>query len=203
MGQCDLSQDYAVDSRFYEYFYLFHSCDSPLFLCAGTRSTTGRYLFLAVLSIIVFYRICRQFTGMLCSPQIAELRILPVDDAIAASIDKGMILFCSYTFSVVMLLALCMELQLGRASFAVLVVVFSTTLIAIIVKGILNSREFVKSRILAASDANRTRNWIVEQFAQFWHVPTLFYFGVVWLILLNDQLSEFNGKMQHSCSVFS
>jgi len=148
-----------------------------------------RYLFLAVLSIIVFYRICRQFTGMLCSPQIAELRILPVNDTIATSIDKGMILFCSYTFSVVMLLALFMELQLGRASFAVLVVVFSTTLIAIIVKGILNSREFVKSRILAVSDANRTRNWIVEQFAQFWHVPTLFYFGVVWLILLNDQLS--------------
>ncbi|MCF6188039.1 MAG: mechanosensitive ion channel family protein [Desulfobulbaceae bacterium] len=159
------------------------------FLLPAHNQEPVRYLFLTILLILVFFRTCRQFSRILCAPQLAELRILPVDDTTAASIHNGIVVFCTYTFSAILILALFMELQLDKSSFAVLVIAASSILIALIIIGILRSRDAVKNRILKQSDVHQTRNWIIEQFAQFWHIPTLLYFIVVWMILLNDQLS--------------
>ena len=148
-----------------------------------------RYFFMAILSTVVFFRVCSQCATILFAPQMSQLRLFSVDDASAVSLYRATVLFCSYTYGVILFLAMLMELQLGRPTLPLLIICTATTLIGLIILGILRIRNTVQKRILAHSDEYETRNWIVEQFARFWHVPTLLYFFIVWLILLNDQLS--------------
>ena len=148
-----------------------------------------RYLFLTVLFIIIFTRSLSQLSKIFCSPESPALRVLPIDDAIAKGIHKTLLLFGTYFFAIIMSLALLLELQLDKNSFAFTVIVFASILILIILSMILRSRAFVRDRILQKSEFNQTRNWVVEQFAAFWHVPTILYFIIIWMVLVGDQLA--------------
>jgi small-conductance mechanosensitive channel len=148
-----------------------------------------RNLFLMLLTVFVFYRILIEVSRILCSPGSSALRVLPVDDATARTVHNAVMLLCTYTFGVIMFLALLMELQLGRTSFRFTVIILAALLIGIIISMILRSRDYVKNRILQTSEMNKTRNWVVEQFAQFWHVPVVLYFAIIGMILVGDQLA--------------
>lgn len=160
-----------------------------------------RYLFLALLLTIIFYRFIDQISRIICAPKISSLRIVPMSDSTAASLHKGFLLLCTYTFAAVMFLALLMELKLAQNSFSIMVIVAVTLLVTMIIVGIIYSRVAVKERILEESDRQQTRNWIIEQFAQFWHVPTILYFVVVWFIMVNSLLS--GGEQEKSSFLLS
>jgi hypothetical protein len=89
-----------------------------------------------------------------------------------------------------MFLALLMELQLSKNNFLFIANAVAALLIIAIIIGILRSRSYVSGRILAQSEKNKTRNWVVEQFAQFWHVPTILYFIIVMAIFIHSQSSN-------------
>lgn len=145
-----------------------------------------RYLFIATLFSIVFYRLFSQVSHIFCSPQSPALRVLPIDDTTAQTVHRGALLICSYTFAAVMFLALFRELGLNKDTLGTTGVVLAGILIAAIIIMILKSRKAVRDHILAKSNLYKTRNWIVEQFAALWHVPAILFFAIIWVIMLAD-----------------
>ena len=139
-------------------------------------------LFLAILFVVVFYRSINQLSLIICAPQLSSLRILSIDDGKAKILHHSALLLCAYTFSAIMLLGLLLDLQLRKPSFTATIIVAATGLIVMIIAMILRSRKYVQNSILEESDRNKNRNWITEQFAQFWHIPAIFYFAVVWMM---------------------
>ncbi len=148
-----------------------------------------RYLFLTILFSIVFYRAMDQLSRIFCAPQFPSLRVFPVDNATAKKIHFVIVAFFTYTFTAVLFLAFCRLLQLQPASLALTIMVLATILIGMIIIIIFRSRIAVRERILKKSDLYKTRNWIVEQFAMFWHVPAILYFAIILIILIGEQLA--------------
>ncbi len=159
------------------------------FLLPASDLAPARYLFLTVLFSIVFYRTMSQLSRIFCAPQFPSLRVLPVDDTTAKSLHFGTVAFCTYTFTTVLFLAFCRLLQLQPTSLALTIMVLATILISMIIIMIYRSRISVRERILEKSDLYKTRNWVVEQFAMFWHVPAILYFTIILIILVGDQLA--------------
>ncbi len=147
------------------------------------------FLFLSLLFIVIFYRMLDLFSRIICAPTLPSLRVLSVDDNVAETLHRSTLFLGTYTFSALMFLGLLLNLQLAQASFSISVIVAATGLIVLIIAMILRSRNAVQQKILEESERNKSRNWITELFAQFWHVPTIFYFAVVWIILVNRELS--------------
>lgn len=149
-----------------------------------------RYLFLAILFSIAFYRVLNQISSILCAPKTPSLRIFHMTDIAATSLHRGILLLCTYTFSSIMFLAFLMEMQLGKSHFIIITNVVAFILISMIVIAVLRSRNSIRKIILEQSEKNKTRNWVVEQFARFWHVPTILYFIMVLAILIHSQSSD-------------
>ncbi len=148
-----------------------------------------RYVFLAFLFVIIFYRLLSQVSQLFCSPHSIALRVLPFDDKTAQSIHNTTMTICTYIFAAIMFITLQRELLLNRTTTQSTVIIVATILIMVLVSLVLRSRNYVKHRILEKSDLNKTRNWVVEQFAQFWHVPAILFFLIIWIVMIGDQLS--------------
>ncbi len=159
------------------------------FMLPVSSHPPAQYLFLSALFTLIFFRLISQLSQVFCSPQSPALRVLPLEDDIAKTVHNGVILFCGFTFSAIMLLALLRELGLPLLSFHTTAIFLASLIILMIFIMIFRSRNYVKNRILEKSEQNKTRNWVVEQFAQFWHIPTLFYFFMIWLIMVGDMLA--------------
>jgi len=159
------------------------------FMLPGTDYSPLRYVFLALLFSILFYRLLAQFSRILSSPGSAALRVLPFDDITATTVHRATLFLCSYIFTAIMFLALQRELGLSKTALHSTVMIIATFLVFVIVLMIMRSRHYVANRILDKSDQNGTRNWVIEQFAQFWHVPTILYVLIIWTIMLGDQLT--------------
>lgn len=159
------------------------------FLTAGADYGPQRYLFLAILFIILFFRLLSQLSRIFCAPQSPSLRVLPLADSTALALHRSILVLFTYTFAVVIMLALFRELQMPMPSLRINVMLSASGLILLVAIGILRIRTSVRNRILARSEKNKTRNWVIEQFAAFWHVPTLLYFIIIWLIMMGDQIN--------------
>lgn len=158
-------------------------------LFTGGDFAPSRYLFLAILITVVFYRCLNQFSRIICSPDSPSLRVIPANNEIAVILHRSILLLCTYTFAIIMVLALLKELEFDRSSFYAFALIVATLLIAMIIYGILRSKIAVREYILKQSETHQTRNWIIEQFAEFWHVPTVLYFIIVWAIGVNELLN--------------
>ncbi len=159
------------------------------FLLPASDLAPARYLFLTIFFSIVFYRAMTEISRIFCAPLFPSLRVLPIDDATAKSVHFSIVAFCTYTFSSILFLAFCRLLQLQPTSLALTTIALATILIALIITMIFRSRTSVRERILEKSDLYKTRNWVIEQFAMFWHIPAILYFTIIWIILVGDQLA--------------
>ncbi len=159
------------------------------FLTPGADYGPKRYLFLAILFLIVFYRLLNQLSRIFCAPQSPSLRILPLDDAKSLSLHRSILILFNYTFTVLITLSLFSELQMPIHSLRINVMFFASGLILLVLTYIIRVRTSVRDSILARSEKNKTRNWVTEQFATFWHVPTILYFIIIWLIMMGDQVN--------------
>ena len=159
------------------------------FLLPFDDRPAAQFFFLTLLFPLIFFRCIREISQILCAPDVPNLRVLPVDDAASRSIHNSLVFLLSYTFTAVFILAMFNELQVSRASLNVLGILFASVLILFIISMILRSRKAVRDHILQQSERNHTKNWIVEQFAQLWHVPVIIYFIIINFIMINEQLA--------------
>ena len=161
------------------------------FLIPASNYPPVRYVFLAILFGIIFLRLLSQISQIFCSPYSAALRVFPIDDKMATTVHKSTILIGTYVFTAILFLALQRELLLPRITMQTTSIIMATILILFLVILIMRSRGHVKNTILAKSDLNKTRNWVVEQFAQFWHVPAILFLLIIWIFMIADQLTGF------------
>ena len=147
-----------------------------------------RFIFLALLFSIVFYRIIRQLSLICCAPQTAKLRLFPMEDRTAQLVHKIILVVCNYIFISLVFLALVRELGISRPSFLYLSNGAATLLIGYIIVTILKNRPLVREQILRQSEINQTRNWVVEQVANYWHIPTIVYFIMTLAILISNRM---------------
>ena len=159
------------------------------FLLPISEISHSRLIFMAIFSVILFHRTLSNILRIFLAPHSEALRVFPLDDKVAQTVQASILFLCSYTFSAITTLALLKELHLDKKSLNMMVMVLATILILLILNMVLRSRHYVKNQILAKSELNQTRNWVVEQFAQFWHIPALFYFIVIWGIMVGDELT--------------
>lgn len=159
------------------------------FLLPDSDYPPMRYVFLGFLFVILFYRLLSQFSNIICSPYSAALRILPIDDKMADMAHKITMAICTYIFAAVVFFATQRELLLNNSTAHATAILFATVLIGFLVAIVIRSRQFVSKSILERCDLNQTRNWVTEQFAQFWHVPTILFFIIIWIVMVGDQLS--------------
>jgi len=151
-------------------------------------SEGGRsYLFLALLFSIVFYRVLNQVSLIICAPETPELRVLSMEDKTAVMVHRAVVFLCSYTAVSVLFLGLAMVLDCSKGNLQFLVNFAASILIGMIILGILKNRRAVKERILEQSERHKTKNWVVEQVAEYWHVPTILYFLMSLLVLISNQ----------------
>ncbi len=148
-----------------------------------------RYTFLAILLIIVFYRLLSQILRIFLSPNSAALRVIPLNDKVAIAIHRACTFLCTYIFTVITFLALLQELNSNVISTDATAMFATVLLILMITYTIMQSRQYVRNHILETSEQNMTRNWIVEQFAQFWHVPTILFFFIIGAIMIEDLMN--------------
>jgi moderate conductance mechanosensitive channel len=153
----------------------------------GSESGGRRYLFLALLFAIIFYRTINQLSLIIAAPKTPELRVLPMLDKTATVMHRAVVLLCSYTFISVLILALLKVLGCSKPNFLFLANFAASVLIGLIILGILKNRAAVRERILKQSEQNKTKNWVVEQVAKYWHVPTILYFLMSLAILISNQ----------------
>jgi len=153
----------------------------------GSESGGIRYLFLALLFSIVFYRVVNRLSLIVSAPKTPELRVFPILDKTAAAMHRAVVILCSYTFISLMFLALLKVLGCSKPNVVFLANVAATALIGLIILGILKNRTAVQERILQQSERNQTKNWVVEQVAKYWHVPTILYFIMSLVILISNQ----------------
>jgi len=159
------------------------------FLLPESDLAPARYFFLTIFFSIVFYRVMDQLSRIVCAPQFPSLRVLPVDDATVKKLHFAIVAFCTFTFMAVLFLAFCRLLYLQPASLALTTMALATFLIGMIIIMTFRSRIAVREHILEKSDLYKTRNWVVEQFAMFWHVPAILYFAIILVILIGEQLA--------------
>jgi len=160
------------------------------FIIPSSDYSPVRYVFLAILFTIIFFRLLSQVSQIFCSPKSEALRVLPIETDVAQTIHKGTMILCSYIFTIIIFIALLIELGLSRISVNSTAMIVATVLISLIVVMIMQGRSYVKNRILEKSDRYKTRNWVVEQFAQFWHVPAILFFIIIWITLLGDLFTD-------------
>jgi small-conductance mechanosensitive channel len=159
------------------------------FLLPKANNPQVNYIFLALLFIVAFKRLITQLSHLFCSPDSNALRVIRIDDTVAMNVHRALVFLLSYTFSAVVFLALLNEMHLQKTSINLTAMALATLLILMLISMVLKSRHYVKGRIIEKSEQNKTRNWVIEQFAQFWHVPTILYLMIIGLIMIADMIT--------------
>lgn len=168
-----------------------YTCAALLFFFLLPKGNNPQlnYIFLALLFGVTFKRLISQFSQLFCSPDSKALRVIIMDDKVAMNLHRGLVFIITFTFSAVIFLALLRVMHLQKTSINFTGMFLATTLIMMLISTVLKTRSYVRRRILDKSEQNKTRNWVVEQFAQFWHVPTILYLMIIGLIMIADMLS--------------
>ena len=151
-----------------------------------------RLLFMAILSIIIFVRLGIFLSQLVCSPNLASLRLLSVSDSTAKKFHTLMLLLFLYVGSAISFLSLASELGMSPLSLVLLNVCAGTILILIVVGIVLQNRQGIAEYILSNESVDPQSGWVMNQFAPLWHVPVLLYLFVVWLLFIFQRILGVN-----------
>ena len=143
-----------------------------------------RYLFMALLFIVVAIRFISVLSQLFFSPGFSSLRLTPISDSTAAR-THGVILFLtSYTVVGVAFLALARELGLQDGSLSLLGILLATVLLLLVAGVVFINRKPVAEAILSGCEEDGEESWVMQMFASLWHVLVLCYLFMVWFFML-------------------
>lgn len=152
-----------------------------------TDSALVQLLFLAVLIAITLIRLLALVSRLIFSPASEQLRLVPVDTAIARNAHQLFTWAAAYMTSAVMLVAVLRRLGVTPETSALIVLVLATTLLLIAAVAVLIYKNKVRDRIMGGSHGQAdTISWGRTQFASLWHLLALAYLFTLWLLLFKD-----------------
>ncbi len=147
-----------------------------------------RYLFLALLVTVVGIRGISTLSQLFCSPEYADVRLLPVSDRAAARIHGSIQFLCSYTIAAVSFIALAKDVGLQVESVSLISILLASFLLVCIALVVFVNRKSVGQAILSGEDDEGAENWLLRVFASIWHVLVLSYILVVWFIMIFQKM---------------
>ncbi|MDH3328801.1 MAG: mechanosensitive ion channel, partial [Desulfobulbaceae bacterium] len=119
---------------------------------------------------------------LVCAPDAAPLRLLPIKDSSALLLHRTTLFFVSYVAFVIMFLAFISQMGMPGDTNILVQIVAGTILIVTLGLFILSRRKTVSAAILSGILIDNEGSWVRIRFASFWHVLALFYLFIVWLV---------------------
>ncbi len=141
-----------------------------------------RMLFLALLVPLAVVRLFFIFSHLVCAPDAALLRLLPIHDSTALFLHRAVLFFVSYVAFVIMFLAFISQMGMPQDTSILVQIVAGTVLIVILTFMILSRRRAVAEAILSDTPADDESYWVKSRYASFWHILALSYLFIIWLI---------------------
>jgi len=142
-----------------------------------------RLLFLAFLMVSVIIRVCALVLRLLFSPKAANLRLLPLSCSVAQYLHRRLLLMVSVTSVSWVLGILLLHLEVNRPVQVWFFIIFGSLIIVMFAGMVWSNRHTVKNYYLDRRHiACEKRAWLREQFASMWHILTIAYLFLVWLL---------------------
>ena len=152
------------------------------------QEETLRYLFMALLVTVVGIRSISALSQLFCSPDFADLRLVPVSDAAAARIHGSIQFLFSYTIVAVSFIALAHEVGLQAESLSLISILLASLLLVCIALVVFMNRKSVARAILSSAEEEGAENWLRRVFASIWHVLVLCYILLAWFIMVFQKM---------------
>jgi small-conductance mechanosensitive channel len=132
---------------------------------------------------IIISRLIAMISRMLCSPQVSVLRLLPLDDSSAEYLHRNLVRLTRYVVFGYIVCILFYEYLIPLDSYITLTIVVGTILMVMIAGLVWKNRLNVAETIIKnVPDESEGRHWLKEQFAAIWHILTLVYLFLIWLV---------------------
>jgi small-conductance mechanosensitive channel len=147
-----------------------------------------RYLFVALLFVIIAIRMTAVLSGLFFSPGIPELRLAPVTDQAASRIHGAVLFLVSYTVIGLSFLALAREIGMQEGSLSLIAMMLATILLLLIGSVVLVNHKYVSRAILADVEEDSEQHWVLRMFASIWHVLVLGYLLIVWFFMIFQEM---------------
>jgi small-conductance mechanosensitive channel len=140
-------------------------------------------LFYACLAGIVISRLIAMISCILCSPEVSVLRLLPLGDSSAEYLHRNLVRLTRYVVFGYIVCILFYEYLIPLDSYITLTIFVGTILMVMIAGLVWKNRSAVAGTILkSVPDESEGRHWFKAQFAAIWHILTLVYLFLIWLV---------------------
>ncbi len=159
-------------AAYYSYFSLFWE-----------KSPFLQLLFLSILLTIALTRILAILSRLIFSPSSPQFRILSISNQDAINIHKFIVGTGGYIISVLMFTVVAFRLGATRNTISLAGIFFASLLLAVSAMAVVVFKNRIKTAILQAAEG--APSWGRKRFASLWHVLTLLYLLVVWVLLIN------------------
>lgn len=152
-----------------------------------TDSPHVQLFFLALLLAITCIRSIALLTRLLFSPRTAAFRLLPMDDQLAHTASRALILTFGFILTVFMFGVVLRKLGALDNSIKIFFLLSATMLIGSTAFCAIAYRSRIRQAIIAApSEYGGDISWGRKQFAAIWHLLALAYLAILWMLLFND-----------------
>ncbi|MEE4241836.1 MAG: mechanosensitive ion channel domain-containing protein [Desulfopila sp.] len=146
-----------------------------------------RYLFLAIMFSLLFFRIGVLLSHLVFSPQLASLRLLPISEKAAQAFHMTVKYVCAYVGTSLGFIALIGELGVARQAVTLSIIVLGSILLIFTAFMLVYYRKPIAEYILSAETVDSGSSWVIRQLALYWHIPALLYLLLVWMLFAFQQ----------------
>jgi small-conductance mechanosensitive channel len=156
-------------------------------LFAEKQTVEARMLFQIILGTVLIIRICSIVSRVIFAPGDKRLRSLAIDDSLAKPISYAFSI--SSSFALVGSLVIYFIKDLGALDQTVswVIIIMGSAVIAVLTYLVLYLRKPIANSQHCTIQRDN-ENCLKEHLATYWHVPTLFYLLVVWLVWIGQEL---------------
>lgn len=153
------------------------------FIVTDRQDRNLRLLFLAFLMVTVIIRFCALLLRLFFSPKMVKLRLLPLSCEVAQYLHRRLLFIVSAVAVSYVLLLLMSHLEVNWSTQIWLAILLTTTVIGLLAGMIWGNRVAVKDHLLGQRQiACEKRAWLREQYAAMWHILSLAYLFLIWLL---------------------
>ena len=140
-------------------------------------------LFIACLAVIIISRLISALSLMLCSPDLARLRLVSLSDQASDNLHRNLVRILRLMVFAIVISRLFYLLKIPVDSFILIVIPLGTAPILLIAGVVWKNRSAVANSIMKSTAVeSQGRSWFKEQLAAIWHIPALCYLLVIWLL---------------------
>ncbi len=155
---------------------------------AGEVTIKGRMIFQLTLGIVLAFKLITILGQIIFAPKDARVRPLDLADPVAKPLYQALVTLVVFIISGLLLLLCIRDLGAKEQTISWMSIILGTGLIAIFCYQVFHLKTPIANALQADIEKDQG-NWIREQLAAYWHIPTLMYLLVVWFIWVGQEMT--------------